>query len=1756
MNRTKAAGTYTYDGKSFRVKKVSGGATTVYIFSGSKVIAEYSGTSAPYPLAREYIYSGGALLAKIESGATKYYHPDHLSNRVVSLQGRQSGTNPGVGVMIRETLNANSTQASAVYLTNPLVELLSRTITGGGSTSSATSGSTPLPYWVKVVRSGSTFSAYISPNGTAWTQVGSSQAIYMATNVYIGFAVCGAVNTSLVTATFDNVSLVSTPWTPPQAPWLDQDVGAVGVPGNASYANGVFTVSGAGPQVWGTSDGMHFVYQPMSGDGSIVARVLSVQGMYPGTIPEVGVMIRETLNPGSTHAYTAYRTNTPGATTGPITELLWRAGTGGSTSYVNSSSATPLPYWVKIVRSGSTFRAYISLYGVTWTQVGLSQTIGMTTNAYIGLAVSSNDSNNNSLVTATFDNVSVSSSSAPAAVVSSIWPTTGVPGYDVLVSGTGFGTSQGNSAVLLNGMPLLINYWSATSINVTIPPGATSGPLAVFVAPSMNGSNPATFKVLPAPMLDQDVGSVGVQGNASYGNGVFTVSGAGPSIWGTADGFHFVYRPLSGDGTIVARVLSVQGMRSGTTPEVGVMIRETLSANSTHVFSVYRTNPLIELMYRASTGGSTSFVNSGSTPLPYWVKVVRSGNSFTSYISPNGTTWAQVGSTQTINMAQNAYVGLAVSSNDSNNNSLVTATIDNVSITSTVAQPPVITDINPFSGPVGASVTISGANFGPQGASTVTFNGVAAGPGVWTPTAITVPVPYGAISGNIVVKANGMNSNGVLFSVLAAPSITSLNPTSGLVGSPVTITGTNFGSSQGSSTVKFNGISAAPAPSWGPTSIQLSVPPGATTGSVVINVSGVPSNAAYFTVTSSGPSITNLSPASGPVSTSVTIIGSNFGTSQGLSTVKFNGVSAPPASTWNATTIVTTVPTGATTGPVLVTVNGVSSNPATFTIYSAPPGSSTLVVSPGKISMVVGQTQAVQLLDQNGVPIASPAWSIANPSLASIVSPVNQGDPTLLQANAIGNTTLTGTSPDNRTGTAQVSVLAGTSLPIGTVQWEIPSLNNAAGGITDIVQSLRIDDNTPDLYVLDKGASDADGVIRAFTSDGQQKWTFTTPGRWMPSPPYLVADDQGGVLYQALPSYPVDDGPSILGHLDENANLTWSWPIPSWTTSNIAIHPDGTVYFVQERFPDPNVNINSVVALDGKTGQLKFSIPLPTVSYTGADFTSLPDPDWGPVPGGDGYPHNGWYCTPGTALTLRVDGGTYGRLTVSSDGTIYLPIGKGTNFFDGMPCDPTPDPLHPGFPHLVKNTDGVSLVSSYLQVLAIRSDGSYSIRQLDSASASGSGYNGGAVGAIYYSFPGVIGLVGATPDGNGGTLVAVNPTQYLSTIPSAFYHDTGSAVSKLNLSFNPTSEILTGEDGTAYLAGFNPSPSTTGAIVAINTASNTINWTVSLPSGVPKLFAVPGTGGAIFTDHSGHFDLTDLNGVVSPLFPGTGGIDAGPLNATLATFRNPGTWLVIQSSGGVGAVIGNFTNLTATDRPMVNGDPQGQSAPPSGDMELVWCANNGCSDLPLNYTQDVVYYTHQPGPPATNINFTPAQQKILTDSAWTAFKQAFSAYNVNVGMGGSGITPTHTAYIVGTITLNTSDCGLTDGNKESWSWVFYQMNMSAAQTAINILTSNPTQAQLNQLAQAIGEGIGNNAAHEIAHELVNKFNKFPGKIVNRMDLDDTSLDTYNEGPCGGDKAPWLYTGSGNDGVHPGQTPIHWSPNADQSLANIYGRRQH
>jgi len=180
----------------------------------------------------------------------------------------------------------------------------------------------------------------------------------------------------------------------------------------------------------------------------------------------------------------------------------------------------------------------------------------------------------------------------------------------------------------------------------------------------------------PYPWASQDIGSVGVAGGVNFSNGVFTVSGSGADIWNTADAFRFVYLPVTGNCTITARVLGVQNTDGWS--KAGVMIRASLNTNSAHAFVAVTPGNGVAFQYRSSTGGGSVNNNTTGFSAPYWVRLVRSGNTFTAYRSPNGVNWTQQGSATTISMASTVYVGLAVTAH--NNSALCAATFDNVTL--------------------------------------------------------------------------------------------------------------------------------------------------------------------------------------------------------------------------------------------------------------------------------------------------------------------------------------------------------------------------------------------------------------------------------------------------------------------------------------------------------------------------------------------------------------------------------------------------------------------------------------------------------------------------------------------------------------------------------------------------------------------------------------------------------------------------------------------------------------------------------------------------------------------------------------------------------------------------------------------------------------------------------------------------------------------------------------------------------------------
>jgi hypothetical protein len=139
---------------------------------------------------------------------------------------------------------------------------------------------------------------------------------------------------------------------------------------------------------------------------------------------------------------------------------------------------------------------------------------------------------------------------------------------------------------------------------------------------------------------------------------------------------------------------------------------------------------------------------------------------------------------------------------------------------------------------VGTSVTISGGNFGAT-QDTVTFGGVTSTPTSWSNTSITAPVPNGAATGNIVVTVGGQASTGVSFTV--TPKILGLSLPEGPLKMGFVITGTAFGSSQGTSQAKLNGIPMNVV-AWSDIQITVQVPDTGTSGPVVVTVNAQDSN--------------------------------------------------------------------------------------------------------------------------------------------------------------------------------------------------------------------------------------------------------------------------------------------------------------------------------------------------------------------------------------------------------------------------------------------------------------------------------------------------------------------------------------------------------------------------------------------------------------------------------------------------------------------------------------------------------------------------------------------------------------------------------------------------------------------------------------------------------------------------------------------------------------------------------------------------
>jgi hypothetical protein len=201
---------------------------------------------------------------------------------------------------------------------------------------------------------------------------------------------------------------------------------------------------------------------------------------------------------------------------------------------------------------------------------------------------------------------------------------------------------------------------------------------------------------LPQPWAAMDIGG-NFGGSASASAGTFTVRGGGLDIAGNADQFTFVYQLLEGDGDVVVRVASLDGVRMGA--KAGLMVRNSLTADAKYAGSFVVGGKGLVFQTRIANGATTTNSGESSGGVPQWLKLVRSGHTFTAFSSTDGSRWNVLG-TEMVYLDQRVYVGLAVASRSKRG--LSTAKFTDVTVTpagtTTTNKAPTVAIATPSSG--------------------------------------------------------------------------------------------------------------------------------------------------------------------------------------------------------------------------------------------------------------------------------------------------------------------------------------------------------------------------------------------------------------------------------------------------------------------------------------------------------------------------------------------------------------------------------------------------------------------------------------------------------------------------------------------------------------------------------------------------------------------------------------------------------------------------------------------------------------------------------------------------------------------------------------------------------------------------------------------------------------------------------------------------------------------------------------------------
>lgn len=605
-----------------------------------------------------------------------------ITARVVSVQD-VAGSSSRAGVMIRETLADDAREA-----------FVGVTAASGGrfiyratdATNSANASATVAqPSWVRLIRSGNSFSAQIAPDSSgtpgAFSAIGTAQTIAMNSSVYVGLAATSGSPSTAGTTVIDKVTITPNPSNVGPLTNAGTDA-SFPFPTNATL-NGTVTddAKPTPPAAFTTA------WTKTSGPGTVTfGDTAAIDTTATFTLPGI-YTLRLTSDDSAVRTFDQIAINATSGTTVNLTASDSAAseqgqGTGQFTFTRTGSTAGALTVNFTIGGTATSGSDYAALP----TTVVIPDTVASTTLLVTPVDDGTVEGSETVVLTLTsgFYNIGAPSVATVTIADNDVAPTITITSPNTVNVNVPASTGLILEATATDdGLPNpLALTWSKVSGPGTVTFGSTSiaNTTATFSANGtyvlrltgndgqFTGTDQVTVNVgtPDAFFTGWKIGTQAIQPSHTFAGGTYNVSAAGVGIpsGGAADDFYFLNVPATGDVTITARLVSVQAV-NGSNSRAGVMIRDSLADDALEAFAGVNSAGSGRWITRI-TAAANSTATTVTAGQPYWLRLSRVGNLFTAQFAPDTAgvagTFTTAGTAQTIAMGSTAFVGLAATS--------------------------------------------------------------------------------------------------------------------------------------------------------------------------------------------------------------------------------------------------------------------------------------------------------------------------------------------------------------------------------------------------------------------------------------------------------------------------------------------------------------------------------------------------------------------------------------------------------------------------------------------------------------------------------------------------------------------------------------------------------------------------------------------------------------------------------------------------------------------------------------------------------------------------------------------------------------------------------------------------------------------------------------------------------------------------------------------------------------------------------------